>query len=1012
MIRHPGLVAVLLLSALPLDGERLPLRSYTVADGLAQNTINRIYRDNRGFLWFCTAEGLSRFDGAEFTTFGTDQGLPHRNVNDVLETRSGAFWIATSAGVARLGETVTIVSPPGSPGAAHALAESPDGTVWVGTGNGLYRLSCAGDSSCVSFAVETGIETLHPAHRSVFDLEVDRDGNLWVATAVGVYRRSRDGTTRALTTRDGLPDDFVHALLEDRRGGIWVGTRHRGVFRLRQSADSIRADAPIEMRTANGHSFSWISDMLERADGTLWIAGPGGVVTFDPARHDGGTIRAFGTPHGLTDHGINALAEDGSGNLWMGTETAGALKLARNGFQTFAESDGILGANAVFGDEDGDVCVRANLIGDRGAPLVEGGVLAPGREVDRYWIRFGRFDGQRWTWIYPRAIGYDEIGWVGERITLRARTGEWWIGSGIGVFRFPAVPFEGLATAEPIAVYRTAQVFSLFEDRHGDVWISTAGVESNRVFRWRGGTAALEEFSSRLGAAALAAGPARAFGEDAAGNLWIGLSRGAARVGGDRVTRFDERHGLPASAVNHIHRDRSGRLWMALSAGGVVRLDDAGGEAPRARTYTTADGLSSNLAIVLTEDRQGRIYVGTGRGLDQLDPRSGRIRQFTTADGLAAGRILSAFCDRNGTIWVGVSRGISRLDPEEASASPPPDAMITALSVAGAARRVPPRGARVLAIEDLQHSENHVQVHFTAPAFATGGRVRFRHRLDGASPGTWSGPATARSVNYAQLVPGRYVFSVEALPAEGSVAGRPATVTFTIVPPVWRRWWFTSLLLLAAAAIGFAAYRYRVGSLVEVANVRANIASDLHDDIGANLTRIAILSEVARRQPERGADPLASIGEIARESVSAMSDIVWAIHPERDHFVDLVRRMRRHAEEVASSSPGTLSFRADDADGRLRIGPAQRRALFLIFKEAVNNAARHAHYERLEIDLAVDGRWLRLRVRDDGRGYAEGEESAGLGLASMKRRAAAVGGSLEVTTRPGAGTSVDLCLRA
>jgi signal transduction histidine kinase len=214
------------------------------------------------------------------------------------------------------------------------------------------------------------------------------------------------------------------------------------------------------------------------------------------------------------------------------------------------------------------------------------------------------------------------------------------------------------------------------------------------------------------------------------------------------------------------------------------------------------------------------------------------------------------------------------------------------------------------------------------------------------------------------------------------------------------------------AAAAYAFYRYRVARILEVAEMRTRIATDLHDDIGANLTKIAILSEVARQRLGDGdsedVTPLGSIARIARESVSDMSDIVWAINPKRDSLLDVVRRMRRHAEEVFAAGNVNLAFKAPETDGTLRVGISMRRDLFLIFKEAVNNAARHSRCTQVAIDLRTEGSWLELRVTDDGAGFDSTAESEGQGLASISRRAAMMGGKIEVESHPGQGTTVRL----
>jgi signal transduction histidine kinase len=246
--------------------------------------------------------------------------------------------------------------------------------------------------------------------------------------------------------------------------------------------------------------------------------------------------------------------------------------------------------------------------------------------------------------------------------------------------------------------------------------------------------------------------------------------------------------------------------------------------------------------------------------------------------------------------------------------------------------------------------------------------------------------------------------------SDGIVSTVPATVAFTILRPVWQRWWFIALALLGTALAVHAAYRYRLARLLQLANLRTRIATDLHDDVGANLTRISFLTEVARRQRD-DLEQLASIATIARESVSAMSDIVWAINPSRETLGDLVRRMRRHAEEIFTLREIDLQFAAPNERDELRLGVDVRRDLLLIFKEAVSNAARHSACCRVAIDLGITGTQLTLAISDDGKGFDPSVESEGQGLRSMRGRAARLQADLEVTSRAGRGTSVTLRLR-
>ena len=197
--------------------------------------------------------------------------------------------------------------------------------------------------------------------------------------------------------------------------------------------------------------------------------------------------------------------------------------------------------------------------------------------------------------------------------------------------------------------------------------------------------------------------------------------------------------------------------------------------------------------------------------------------------------------------------------------------------------------------------------------------------------------------------------------------------------------------------------------------MRTRIATDLHDDIGANLTRIALLSEVANQETRSVGgngkrNLLPSIADIARESVASMNDIVWAISPDHDSLLDLTRRMRQHADEVFTLRDIDLEFSAPSADNELKLSVGIRRDLLLIFKEAVNNAARHSACTRVWIDFRSEDSILSLRIKDNGKGFGTDLESDGQGLRSMARRAAAHGGKLKIDSSEGTTIEFELPL--
>jgi signal transduction histidine kinase len=552
----------------------------------------------------------------------------------------------------------------------------------------------------------------------------------------------------------------------------------------------------------------------------------------------------------------------------------------------------------------------------------------------------------------------------------------------------------------------------VYEDRSADLWIATA---PEGITRWNRRTNSWQVYRRGHG---LPPAPgmlniASAFGEDRDGGLWVGFqSGGVARFRNEQFELFTVSDGAPAGSITGFHVDRMGRLWIGSTESGLVRVDQPGAARPVFGSMPYGARMATTNVRCITDDAAGRIYVGTSRGVYRIDPETGRVKHFGTGEGLASDFVITAFRDARGMLWFGTISGLSRLDPvADRSFEPnePPPVRISALRVRGVPHRVAELGDLEPKALTLTADQNQLEVEFFAVTFAAGESLKYQYRIEQVD-GDWSRPSEARSVTYGRLPSGSHRLLVRAV-SSNDVAGRtPAVVTFTVLPPIYARWWFIVLAGAVIGAAGLVAYRARVAQLLRVERVRARIATDLHDDIGASLSQIAILAEVARqRQNHSGvelSDSLQRIAETSRTLVDSMSDIVWAVNPDADSLGDLVYRMRRFAEDTLGGTDIDLAFRAREVPEDLRLGADVRREIYLMLKESVTNIAKHSLCTAATVDFECDRRYLRLRVTDNGKGFDLAERTDGHGIVSMQRRGAALGGQLVIRSAPGQGTTV------
>lgn len=782
---------LLLISIDQLPAAHLPVKTYTAFDGLANDSVNKIVRDSRGFLWFCTSEGLSRFDGFEFRNYAQTHGLPHRNINDFLETQSGEMLIATTNGLAvfdpegtafrwnvltsRL-ELTSESSPmfrtfhPPNPRdepqkrSVMALAQSPDGRIFAGTATMLYRLEKLGDAW--TFTLVEAAELSVPSVYS--SLQFDSHGFLWVVAGSGVFRISPDSK---VVKFDG---DGGGSVLADSRNRVWVGGSgtDSGLRLFTISDDGSTAALTRIFRKSDGLPIeNSMAAIKETADGRILAVVGRTLCEYLPLAS--ATEPKFRV---IARGGFQTLVEDVGGSLWLGTTQEGAWKIAQTGFLKFDESDGIPADDltSLFTNSDGELFLTSGK--QRILHLVDG----------------------RFEVVVPGGLG--SRSWSVGQLDIQSSTGEWLISSykGLRVYPRPAT-FGALAATSPSRIYTTSdglfgnEIFNLFEDSRGDIWFTSAN-NIDSLQRLERKTGKLFRYTTAEGLPA--SNGALAFTEDAAGDIWFGFYFGGlARYKNGEFRFFDQRDGIPVGSIHATFIDKRGRLWVASASRGVFRADDPTGDDPKFINISTAEGLSSNLTNCITEDDFGQIYVGTGNGLNRINPDGNGVKLYSQADGLPGSVVSLCRRDLSGALWFVSRNNLAKFVPQMEVRNASPGSYIGAVTVNGTALKLSELGVKAIEGLDFAADQKQIRIDFFALGFGADDQLRYQYRL---GENEWSAAAGQKSVTF-NLESGDYRFEVRAVNTDSATGGNPAVVSFSIAPPFYRRWWF---VLTAALFLG------------------------------------------------------------------------------------------------------------------------------------------------------------------------------------------------------------------
>jgi ligand-binding sensor domain-containing protein/signal transduction histidine kinase len=992
-----------------LDFDRL-----TTLDGLSQDIVTCVHRDGAGFLWIGTEDGLNRYDGYSIRSYkhtaGDSTSISSNWIFGVCDYGDGDLLVGTMQGLCVYRRADDSFRPAGgasAPPAATAVKSprrDPEGNYWCIAGTGAI-LRCAGDFGTMeAFPLlrEGGVAVLHA-------LTVDARGRVIVAADSGLFvvDSPRSRPRRVLLSDPALPGGGsvdVTFVLDAGSGRYWLATR-QGLYRYDAAGGSLTL---ASLKKAGGTSAAGRDYLFELAydrRGRVWAAGFGGLYCYDPASRQSMSYRNLPV-QGMdaSSPRLYAVYVDPSEVLWAGSWRGGLWKTnlhnAQFGLIRHTPATPFPGGRAsiaaIFVDLEGKIWFGDALHGitvadpragtfrqitsDPGSrPALSGGIVS--------------------------AMAGDSMGnvWISSAQSMldcyNTRTGA------MRHLRLPVAPGT------------FASILSLACDREGRLWV---GTEADGVYRYDPRSGAFEVFGGGGADPRVREIPsAWSFLVDRGGNVWVGgwtynasLHRIDARTG--KVTSYAQ----PAlQSVRSMLEDTDGVLWTGSWGSGLTRFDPATGAL---RNYLDRDGLPSNYVKGLLRDDHGNIWISTERGLSVFSRSAETFRNYDRNDGLQGNFFYSGSCARarDGKFYFGGSEGVNGFYPDSIRAPEyTAPVVLTGFRVTGN-RPVSTHASARSGVVTASYLDDILDFEFVSLDYRAPARNRYAYIMEGFNAG-WIDAGTQRHASYTHLDPGEYVFKVRGTNSDGVWSPTPASLRVVITPVYWQTWWFRGALALFAVTILWLLYRYRVNRLLELERTRAAIATDLHDDIGASLTNIALFSDLAKRDILSGSGEavrrLELIAQTSRSLLDAMNDIVWSIKPENDGLEQTILRMEDYAVSILEENGIDLHVQVPEGLRELKLPMAVRRNLFLVFKEAIGNILKHAQADAVEVSIEAASRegrqqGLRLRIRDNGRGFRAAEGRRGNGLHNMERRTQALAGSVAVTSSPGEGTTVEIWL--
>ncbi|MBC7829662.1 MAG: hypothetical protein H7122_18105 [Chitinophagaceae bacterium] len=929
--------------------QQINIYKYSIQDGLVNNDVLKIYQDSQGFIWICTRGGLSRYDGTRFTNYTTENGLTNDMINDIHEVAPQEFIIAQNLNGPRMfkGGRITPFSDENK-----VIINN-----FYRTGNN--RLLVATDYDGILEVKGNGFQQINPASRGQANQVTIVNDSLWL---VQEDQSSIQLMTPLLVPFSLKTQAFSSCAYTDSRHNTWVGTSYGLMLLAPQQYRNQRIqflplpsgfDLPLLRE-------NFILDIMEDSQKNFWICTSAGLVLIRP----NGKSTVFTEFHGLPASMITCISEDRQNNLWVGSPLGLAKFSLRNEVKIYSHKDGFSAYGAAFVLPITPNATR--LFGINGISEFD---FTTEKLSERL------FKDSSIHRLYR--LGKDEIALLNNHkasFYKRNNTSE-------EIVKFPSRYYGSVKRLGPekfIASYDNI-LFS----------ISQGVIQDTTYFSSISHIPCLEFYNKNT----------LLLGTFNTGIYKINLDGHSMQIS-DSITDI-----LPDKHIRALFSDKENEIWIGTRYKGVIRLVEFGKGRYQIQQFGTLQGLSANFVKTINRDKIGNIWVGTMQGLDKLVPQGDGFHVFNFGK---LNKIYSQILDidflpDNYLLAAGYPYFIYARDMQ-LDTLPPQVAFLTKVQTEFRTNSFPQEAHQTR----LPYDKARIDFEFSVPQFINEEFIQTSYRLLGKSDTAWIHAAKSRSVSFANLKPGKYIFEVRALGFNGRW-GPIASHHFIVVPPFWQEAWFVILIGLLIALGVYMLYLYRIRQLMRLQKVRNHIAADLHDEIGSNLTNISILSTLSKKnilKPQEATEFLQRISEEVSSSSQALDDIIWSVNTNHDTLDETVSRMRRYAAELFDAANIQYELQLDVKFEEQKLIMEQRRDVYLLYKESVNNILKHAEAKHVTIKISIEHQMLILDITDDGKGFTMTNESGRHGLQGMRARVDKWKGKIQIASAKNKGTSI------